>query len=68
MKNLLQIVTECIDNFARKENITRLAAIIGGEAVILHGIPRTTLRDKMTKYGLVGKKADVGELGTSIGN
>ena len=43
MKNLLQIVTECIDNFARKENITRLAAIIGGEAVILHGIPRTTL-------------------------
>jgi len=32
-----------IDNFARKENTTRLAAIICGEAVILHGIPRTTL-------------------------
>lgn len=43
MKNLLEIVTECIDNFARKENTNRLAAIIGGEAVILHGIPRTTL-------------------------
>ncbi|MBW2005066.1 MAG: hypothetical protein JRI72_10745 [Deltaproteobacteria bacterium] len=43
MKNLLEIVTECIDNFARKENTNRLAAIIGGEAVILRGIPRTTL-------------------------
>lgn len=43
MKNLLEIITECIDNFARKENTNRLAAIIGGEAVILHGIPRTTL-------------------------
>ncbi len=36
-------MTECIDNFSKKANVTRLAAIIGGEAVILHGIPRTTL-------------------------
>jgi len=43
MKNLLKIVTECIDSFAERKNINRLAAIIGGEAVILHGIPRTTL-------------------------
>jgi len=43
MENLLKIVTECIDSFSKKENITRLAAIIGGEAVILHGIPRTTI-------------------------
>jgi len=43
MKNLLKIVTNCIDKFADKANMTRLAAIIGGEAVILHGIPRTTI-------------------------
>ena len=43
MKNLLEIVTKCIDSFSEKENLTRFAAIIGGEAVILHGIPRTTL-------------------------
>ncbi|MBW2614751.1 MAG: hypothetical protein JRD02_01055 [Deltaproteobacteria bacterium] len=43
MKNLLKTITEYIDSFARRENINRLAAIIGGEAVILHGIPRTTL-------------------------
>jgi len=43
MKNLLKIVTKCIDKFSEKENIGRLAAIIGGEAVILHGIPRTTI-------------------------
>lgn len=43
MKNLLKIVTNCIDNFSEQKNMTRLAAIIGGEAVILHGIPRTTL-------------------------
>jgi hypothetical protein len=36
-------VTEYIDNFAEDNNIQRLAAIIGGEAVILHGIPRTTI-------------------------
>lgn len=43
MRNLLKIVTNCIDNFSEQKNMTRLAAIIGGEAVILHGIPRTTL-------------------------
>jgi len=43
MKCLLQIVTEYIDNFAEENNIQRLAAIIGGEAVIMHGIPRTTI-------------------------
>ena len=43
MKNLLKIVTECIDKFAESKNVKRHAAIIGGEAVILHGIPRTTL-------------------------
>ena len=43
MKNLLKIVTECIDNFSINEGFSRLAAIIGGEAIILHGIPRTTI-------------------------
>jgi len=43
MKNLLKIVTKCIDEFSERKNITRVAAVIGGEAVILHGIPRTTL-------------------------
>lgn len=43
MKNLLKIVTNCIDKFAEQTNMTRLAAIIGGEAIILHGIPRTTI-------------------------
>lgn len=43
MQNLLKIVTDCIDKFSKKENISRLSAIIGGEAVILHGIPRTTI-------------------------
>ena len=43
MKSLLEIVTRCIDDFSEKEGIIRLAAIIGGEAVILHGVPRTTL-------------------------
>ncbi|MCP4345376.1 MAG: hypothetical protein GY795_07600 [Desulfobacterales bacterium] len=43
MQSLLKIVTECIDRFSEKINTQRLAAIIGGEAVILHGIPRTTL-------------------------
>ena len=40
---MLKIVTKCIDKFSGKENISRLAAVIGGEAVILHGIPRTTI-------------------------
>jgi hypothetical protein len=43
MKNLLKIVTECIDKFSKEKDIIRRAAIIGGEAVILHGIPRTTI-------------------------
>ncbi len=43
MKNLLEIVTKCIDSFSKGENVTRFGAIVGGEAVILHGIPRTTL-------------------------
>ena len=43
MRNLLEIVTKCIDSFSEKMGIARFAAIIGGEAVILHGIPRTTL-------------------------
>ena len=43
MKNLLKIVTKCIDEFSINRNITRRAAIIGGEGIILHGIPRTTL-------------------------
>jgi len=38
MKCLLQIVTEYIDNFTQENNIQRLAAIIGGEAVIMHVI------------------------------
>ncbi len=43
MKNLLKIVTKCIDEFSINRNIARRAAIIGGEGIILHGIPRTTL-------------------------
>ncbi len=43
MKNLLKIVTECVDKFSDQRHIDRSAAIIGGEAIILHGIPRTTL-------------------------
>lgn len=43
MKSLLKIVTDCIDNFSKRANVTRFAAIIGGEAVIMHGIPRTTI-------------------------
>ncbi|MFZ0451916.1 MAG: hypothetical protein WAL98_22010 [Desulfatiglandaceae bacterium] len=43
MENFLKIVTECIDKFSKDTNIARHAAIIGGHAIILHGIPRTTL-------------------------
>lgn len=43
MKSLLATVTECVDRFSAQLNVKRFAAIIGGEAVILHGIPRTTL-------------------------
>ena len=43
MKSLLKTVIECIDKFSKQANVTRLAAIVGGEAVIMHGIPRTTI-------------------------
>lgn len=43
MKNLLKIVTKYIDEFSINRSITRRAAIIGGEGIILHGIPRTTI-------------------------
>jgi hypothetical protein len=43
MKSLLKIVTECIDSFSEQANVIRLAAIVVGEAVIMHGIPRTTI-------------------------
>ena len=43
MKILLKIVTECIDSFSEQANVARLAAIVGGEAVIMHGIPKTTI-------------------------
>jgi hypothetical protein len=32
-----------MDEFSINQNITRRSAIIGGEGIILHGIPRTTL-------------------------
>jgi hypothetical protein len=47
MENLLKTVTECLDRFSEKFRTKRLAAIIGGEAVILHGIPRTTIDSDM---------------------
>jgi hypothetical protein len=43
MEDSLKIVTACIDAFSKREELTRHAAIIGGEAVILHGVPRTTI-------------------------
>ena len=39
MKDLLGTGTVCIDAFSEQEKVTRNAAIIGGEAVILHGVP-----------------------------
>lgn len=50
MKSLLKIVTDCIDNFSKQANVIRFAAIIGGEAVIMHGIPRTTIDLDMLFY------------------
>ena len=63
MKSLLKIVTECIDNFSEQANVIRLAAIVGGEAVIMHGIPRTTIDvdillfcgDEKKNIGNIGK-------------
>jgi hypothetical protein len=43
MKSLLKIVAECIGSFSEQAKVMRLAAIVGGEAVIMHGIPRTTI-------------------------
>jgi len=36
MKNLLKIVTNCIDKFADKAKMRRLAAIIGGAVMTLN--------------------------------
>ena len=60
MKNLLEIVTKCIDSFSEKMGVARFAAIVGGEAVILHGIPRTTLDLDILYFP--------GDLQASIGN
>ncbi|MCJ7683693.1 MAG: hypothetical protein MUO68_05300 [Desulfobacteraceae bacterium] len=57
----MEIVTKCIDSFSKRENITRFAAIIGGEAVILHGIPRTTL-DVDILYSPGGSQAVIDKL------
>lgn len=52
MQCLLKTVTRCADKFCEKVNMRRLGAIIGGEAVILHGIPRTTIDlDILLFYG-----------------
>ena len=51
MKNLLRTATECIDRFCGERGLARRAAIIGGEAVILHGIPRTTIDIDILLFG-----------------
>jgi hypothetical protein len=62
MKSLLKIVTESIDKFAEQVSVTRLAAIVGGEAVIMHGIPRTTIDvDILLFFG--DEKKDIGNIG-----
>lgn len=43
MKDSLPIVTRHIDNFVAQNKTERLAAIIGGRAAILHGVPRVTI-------------------------
>ena len=62
MKSLLKTVTECIDKFFEQANVTRLAAIIGGEAVIMHGIPRTTIDVDILLY-CGDEKKDIGNIG-----
>jgi hypothetical protein len=62
MQNLLKIVTECIDSFSEQANVTRLAAIVGGEAVIMHGIPRTTIDVDILLF-CGDEKKDVGNIG-----
>lgn len=52
MQCLLEIVRKCADKFCEQVNVRRIGAIIGGEAVILHGIPRTTIDlDILLFYG-----------------
>jgi hypothetical protein len=62
MQNLLKIVTECIDSFSEQANVTRLAAIVGGEAVIMHGIPRTTIDVDILLF-CGDEKKDIGNIG-----
>ena len=65
MKSLLKIVTDCIDNFSKQANVIRFAAIIGGEAVIMHGIPRTTIDLDMLFY-CGDEKNSINELGKAF--
>ena len=62
MKSLLKIVTECIDSFSEQANVIRLAAIVGGEAVIMHGIPRTTIDIDILLF-CEDEKKDIGNIG-----
>ena len=62
MKSLLKIVTESIDSFSEQANVARLAAIVGGEAVIMHGIPRTTIDVDILLFCGDDKK-DIGNIG-----
>ncbi|MBW2662360.1 MAG: hypothetical protein JRD93_10320 [Deltaproteobacteria bacterium] len=62
MKSLLKTVTECIDKFSEQANVTRLAAIVGGEAVIMHGIPRTTIDVDILLF-CGDEKKDIGDTG-----
>jgi hypothetical protein len=62
MQNLLKIVTECIDSFSEQANVIRLAAIVGGEAVIMHGIPRTTIDVDILLF-CGDEKKDIGNIG-----
>jgi hypothetical protein len=62
MKSLLKIVTECIDSFSEQANVIRLAAIVGGEAVIMHGIPRTTIDVDILLF-CGDEKKDIGNIG-----
>jgi len=55
-------VTDCIDKFSKRANAIRFAAIIGGEAVIMHGIPRTTIDLDMLFY-CGDEKNSINELG-----
>jgi len=60
MKSLLKTVTECIDKFSEQANVTRLASIVGGEAVIMHGIPRTTINVDILLFCGDEKKESIG--------